>query len=237
MKILAIDTTSKTATAALCEDGTLISSYTQNAGLTHSETMLKMVESILENARTDIDDIDIFACSTGPGSFTGVRIGVSVIKGLAFAKEKPCIGVSALEALAHNILPIASEGDVICPVMDARREQLYNAIFAKSDGKLVRLSNDDITSAGELAKALNGKEKTVRTVGDGSRILDPLLKNCITSPELLAYPAGYSVAQVALAAYNLSGEDKAAFTDTLLAPQYLRPSQAERNAQNNKGEK
>lgn len=233
MKILAIDTTSKTATAALCEDEKLISSYTQNTGLTHSETMLPMIESILKNARVGVDDIDIFACSTGPGSFTGVRIGVSIIKGLAFSKNKPCIGVSALEAMAQSIAPIANENDVICPVMDARRDQLYNALFTVSGGKLVRLTDDDISDANELATKLNAENKLVRPIGDGCGIIAPLLKNYKAAPELLLYPSGYSVAMTALSMYKNS-ENTSNFTDTLLSPQYLRPSQAERNAQNNK---
>ena len=134
MKILAIDTSAKTATAALTDGRRLLSLYTQNVGLTHSETMLPMVEALLRDAKTDVDEIDMFACAVGPGSFTGVRIGVSLVKGLAFGKNKICVGVSTLESLARNI---EVEGALIVPVMDARRERLYSAVFKYENGKYI----------------------------------------------------------------------------------------------------
>ena len=129
MKILGIDTTAKTATAAIVEDGRLIAITVLNTPNTHSVTLLPMIDGLLKSAGLTLNDIDVFSCSVGPGSFTGVRIGTSAIKGLAYANGKPCVGVSSLEALAMNV---TAEDGIICPVMDARRGQLYNALFAKT---------------------------------------------------------------------------------------------------------
>ena len=134
MKIFACDSTAKTASVALCEDNILLAEFTQNGGNTHSETLLPMTEVLLNSMKTDIDEIDIFAVSEGPGSFTGVRIGAATVKGFAHRKDKPCIGVSTLEALATNLA--FGENKIIIPVMDARRGQFYTAKFAFKDGEL-----------------------------------------------------------------------------------------------------
>ena len=118
MNILAFESTAKPASVALISDGALVSQYTQISGLTHSRTLLPMAEDLLKNAEFKLDDIDVFAVAHGPGSFTGVRIGVSTVKGLAWASGKKCVGVSTLEALAYNGL---AAGGLVCPVMDARR--------------------------------------------------------------------------------------------------------------------
>ena len=231
MKILALDTTARVASAAICDDTRLISLYTQNVGLTHSETMLPMIEALLKHSRTDINDIDLFACSSGPGSFTGVRIGVSVIKGLAFEKNKPCLGVSTLEALARNI--VCPDGEVICPVMDARRNQLYSSTFTYKEGVLVRLTDDDTVDANELAINLSSLSKPVHFVGDGYDIMDkmpiPLKKH---TQEILRYQNAYSVAMTALEKYKSNQNNDLCFDDSILVPEYLRPSQAERTASN-----
>lgn len=229
MKILALDTTARVASAAICDDTRLISLYTQNVGLTHSETMLPMIEALLKHSKTDINDIDLFACSSGPGSFTGVRIGVSVIKGLAFEKNKQCIGVSTLEALARNVA--CPDGEIICPVMDARRNQLYSAMFTYQCGALVRLSDDDTVDANELACKLSSLSKPVYFVGDGYDIMDkmsiPLKKH---TQEILRYQNAYSVAMAALEKYKSNKNNDLCFDDSSLVPEYLRPSQAERTA-------
>ncbi len=117
MKILAIDTTAVAASVALCEDSELLGEYTVRNGNTHSQTILPMVESLLSFFELSVDDIDLFSASAGPGSFTGVRIGAATVKGLAFGTNKPCIGVSTLEALAYNLI---GQNGLICPVMHAR---------------------------------------------------------------------------------------------------------------------
>jgi tRNA threonylcarbamoyladenosine biosynthesis protein TsaB len=139
MKILSLDTTAEVCTAAICEDKRLIAEMTVNTGNTHSQTLLPVVEQLLKISETSFDDIDCYACSTGPGSFTGVRIGVATVKGIAYGKNKPCISVSTLEALAYNL--IGFDG-IICPVMNARRNQVYNALFECKNSKLTRLCED-----------------------------------------------------------------------------------------------
>ncbi|MBO5757809.1 MAG: tRNA (adenosine(37)-N6)-threonylcarbamoyltransferase complex dimerization subunit type 1 TsaB, partial [Clostridia bacterium] len=126
MKILALDSTAVVGSVALCEDTRMVAHYTLNTGNTHSQTLLPMIESALGCAEWEIDDLDLIAVSNGPGSFTGVRIGVATVKGLAFGKNIPCAGVSTLEALAYNLRYF---NGIICPVMNARRAQVYNALF------------------------------------------------------------------------------------------------------------
>lgn len=224
MFIFAIDTTATTVSAALTEDGRLISQFTLNKTLTHSETLLPMVHSVFDTAHFDISDVDMFACSAGPGSFTGVRIGVATIKGLAFGSKKPCVGVSTLEALAYNFEGIATNA-IICPVMDARRGQVYNALFC--DGE--RLTPDRPISLAGLAAELETLALPVYFTGDGYNLAHENIKlpGICNTPEQLRYQSAYSVAAVALRKYI---QNPAPYPDTGLSPVYLRPSQAERTA-------
>lgn len=227
MHILALDSTAVTATAALCEDKKLIASYTVNNGNTHSETLLPMIESILKQAHLTVSDIDLFVCSAGPGSFTGVRIGAATIKGLAFDRQKPCVGVSTLEALAHN-LELISEEALVCPVMNARRGQVYNALFSIKGSVLERLTEDRLITVEELEAELLEKYPSlpVYLCGDGYDITLKLLKTVKPeeTPEMLIYQNGYSVAMCGLRDY-----ERGKYTDDRgLSPIYLRPSQAER---------
>ena len=135
MKILALDSTAEACTAALCDDGRLVAEMTVNTGNTHSQTLLPVVEQILKISETSLEEIDAFACSTGPGSFTGVRIGVATVKGIAYGKNKPCVSVSTLDALAYNI---RGYDGILCPVMNARRNQVYNALFECKDSKITK---------------------------------------------------------------------------------------------------
>ena len=217
MLILALDSSAVAGSVALCDGERLLCEYTVNLGNTHSETILPMVESILKLSGYTADDIDIFACSEGPGSFTGIRIGASTIKGLAFSTDKPCIGVSTLEALAYNL--IGAEG-IICPVMNARRAQVYNALF---DGELNRITEDRAIAAADLAVEVSKYEK-VYLCGDGVQVALDGGVDAIPAPERLRHQSGYSVAQCALKKY-LSGERT---RDTDLTPVYLRLPQAER---------
>ena len=164
MKIMSLDSTAQTATVALTEDEKLLAEYTLNNGNTHSETLLPMVESMLTQLGMEVGDVELFALSCGPGSFTGVRIGAATVKGLAFGMHKPCIGVSTLEALAWNL--VACPG-LICPVMNARRSQVYTALFRSEGGTLTRLLPDDALSLAELEKILAGYNEPVRLCGDG----------------------------------------------------------------------
>ncbi len=222
MLILAIDTSANTATCALLRDGRMLALYTENGLLTHSETMLPMIENMLAKAAVKIGDIDAFAVSEGPGSFTGVRIGVSLIKGLAFNTGKPCVGVSTLAALAKNL--DGYDGYVV-PVMDARRNQVYTAIF--KDGE--RLVQDMLLPLDELkARLIEMGALNIRLCGDGYDLArgyfaESEITVTDTSPLLIPQNA----LSVALIADELLSRDESK-TDRELSAHYLRASQAER---------
>ena len=223
MYILALDSTATAATVALCDDERLLSCTTVQNGNTHSETLLPMVEETLRRFSLRPNEVGLFACSSGPGSFTGVRIGVSTIKGLAFGKDIPCAGVSTLEALAYNL---RYYNGILCPVMNARRAQVYNALFSCENGVLTRLCPDRAIAITDLDAELAAMQQPVYLVGDGYDITaEGFTQTRVTPvPEELRAQSGYSVAMCGLAAYR-RGE---ATNDTDLAVVYLRPSQAER---------
>ena len=223
MLILALDSTAVAASVALCDGEKLLADYTVNLGNTHSETLLPMIEAIMKAAHISAADIDLFAASAGPGSFTGVRIGAATVKGLAFGKDKPCLGVSTLEALAYNL--IGFEG-MACPVMNARRSQVYTALFEVSGGTLTRLTPDRAISIAELEEELLTLNKPVYLSGDGYEITRKGFSRFTPqdTPALLLPQNGYSVAMCALKQYN----EGVRTTDIELSPVYLRLSQAER---------
>ena len=223
MLILALDSTAIVASVALCRDDKPIASFTVKNGNTHSETLLPMVEAVLKSAGVSPSDIDLFACSVGPGSFTGVRIGTATIKGLAFGQNKNCLGVSTLEALAENLVPFDG---IICPVMNARRGQVYNALFRYENGALVRLCEDRALSVTELAAELAEMGLPFALCGDGIAEFKRLAPDSapVSVSALLEDQSAVSVAKVALRRAN-AGESG---TDTDLVPVYLRLPQAER---------
>ena len=229
MKILSIDSSAIVATVALCEGEKLLAEYTVKNGNTHSETLLPMIESIFKNFGISVKDIDIFAASSGPGSFTGVRIGAATLKGLAFGSGKPCIGVSTLEAIAENL--IMHKG-LICSVMNARRSQVYTALFISNGKELTRLMPDSAISIEELDSILAQKHESICFCGDGYNITTEALKQTkyIYVPDKLRNQSAYSVAQVAYRKYLL-GEYS---SDREFTVTYLRPSQAERTYLENK---
>ncbi len=224
MLILALDSTAVAASVALCDGEKMLANYTVNLGNTHSETLLPMVEAVMKSAKITASDIDLFAASAGPGSFTGVRIGAATVKGLAFGKDKTCIGVSTLEALAYNL--IGFDG-IACPVMNARRSQVYTALFEVGAGKeLRRLTPDRAISIAELEAELLTQVRPVYLSGDGYDITREGFSR-LTAPEtpaILIPQNAYSVAMCALKQY----EDGVRTTDIELSPVYLRLSQAER---------
>ena len=223
MKILSLDTTATVCTAAICDGDKLIAETTVNTGNTHSETLLPVIENLLKITETDIKDIDCFACSTGPGSFTGVRIGVATIKGLAYGKGKPCVSVSTLDALAYNL---AGFNGILCPVMNARRNQVYNALFKCENGSITRLCPDRALSISELDDELSGESLPIYLSGDGYDItVKGFTKTKVEHvPDACRVQSAYSVAVCALKKLE-NGES---LTDAEIAPIYLRPSQAER---------
>ena len=224
MKILALESSAKAASAALGEDGRLLALSVQNNGLTHSRTLLAMAEDLLKNTDCTPADLDGIAVAAGPGSFTGVRIGVAAAKGLAWGAEKPLCGVSTLAAMAWQLAD--REGAVLCPVMDARRSQVYNALFEAREGRPVRLTPDRAVSAGELASELREKigEKSVFLVGDGALMCYNIFLEAglpvRLPPEPLLWQTAWGVLREAQSGPFLPPEE--------LEPVYLRPSQAER---------
>ena len=223
MIILAIDSTAVSGSVAVCRDKELLCEFTLNIGNTHSETLLPMVESALKMCGMTVEDVDLFACDEGPGSFTGVRIGVATVKGLAFNKNKPCIGVSTLEALAQNLSGF--EG-IACPVMNARRGQVYNALFRVNNTEIKRITDDSAIAITELEEELAGYSTPIYLSGDGYGITLDGFKSvkCKSTPEPLRYQSGYSVAVCALKKYN----NGIRTSDKELTATYLRLPQAER---------
>lgn len=223
MKILSVDSSALTASVALCEDERVLAEYTITNGNTHSETLLPMVESIFNFFGIGAEDIDIFAVSSGPGSFTGVRIGAATVKGLAFASGKACVGVSTLEALVFNLKHCKG---LICPVMNARRSQVYTAIFRSDGSALTRLMPDSAIAISELDSILAEYGEEVMLCGDGYGITVAAFEKTkvLHTPERLRVQSAASVASVALEKYR-AGEYS---DDRSLGVDYLRPSQAER---------
>lgn len=225
MKILAFESSAKAASVAAMENGALVAECYCNTGLTHSQTLMCMAEEALDKSGWSVNDIDAVAVAAGPGSFTGVRIGVAAAKGLAWGRELPCYGVSTLEAMARQLGIF--EGYVL-PVMDARRSQVYNALFSAEKGELTRLREDRAISLEDLEKEIKNLEKPIFLVGDGSILCYNALKdsipNLILPPEHRMHQRAAGVALAAWAATERGdGADAAALT-----PNYLRLSQAER---------
>ena len=224
MLILAFESSAKSASVALVQDGELLSQYSQCSALTHSRTLLPMAEDMLKNAELSLDKVDLFAVAHGPGSFTGIRIGVSTVKGLSWAADKPCVGVSTLEAMAwHGLL----SGGYVCPVMDARRQQVYNALFKIEDGKPQRITDDRPIALTQLAHEILALGAPVLLVGDGAALTEKFFREnsvpCRIAPENLRWQSAWGVAMAA--------SDKQPGTSETLLPVYLRLSQAERERQ------
>jgi tRNA threonylcarbamoyladenosine biosynthesis protein TsaB len=218
MKILALDASALTSTVAVLEDEKLLSLYTANSGHTHSETLLPMIKSMLETLKLTIDDIDAFALSNGPGSFTGVRIGAATIKGLAFDKNKICVEVSTIEALYENMEGFSG---LVCPVMNARRDQVYTGAFLNGE----RVLNDSCMQADDLIEFIKKYDVPVYFVGDGYDILEKRnVKNFVPTPEMLRYQNAYSIGK---ASYKKIKKGETT-TDANIKIEYLRKPQAER---------
>ena len=224
MKTLAFESSAKAASVALCEDGRLISQVIQCSGLTHSRTLLPMAEDLLKNAEMEMKQIDCFAVAQGPGSFTGIRIGIATVKGLAWAADKPCIGVSTLAAMAWNGV---AAGGLICAVMDARRSEVYNALFRIEDGRPVRLCPDRAISLSALTEELRERGEAPFLVGDGTELASAFFReqhlDHRVPPENVRWQNAWGVA--------MEAAGKKLCTSQELLPVYLRLSQAERERQ------
>lgn len=224
MKILALESSAKAASCALLADGVPLATAWQATGLTHSRTLLPMVQDMLKNSELSLADVDAVAVAAGPGSFTGLRIGLAAVKGLAWAADKPCIGVSTLESMAHPLRHM--DGVIVC-AMDARRQQIYNAVFLAGDGELTRLREDRAISLEEAAADLRDFDGPLTIVGDGAQLAFEYFTKagmeCRLAPAHLRQQSAVGVALAAEAAGQtalVSAQD--------LVPNYLRLSQAER---------
>lgn len=221
MKILALETSAKAVSTAVVENGAVLASAFQCSGLTHSRTLMPMVEDMLKNAELSLEDIGLVAVAAGPGSFTGLRIGVSAAKGLAWAKELPCCGVSTLEAMAQNLA--LAEGVIVC-AMDARRNQVYNALFLAHGGSLTRLTEDRAIGLEELCEELRSETRPLYVLGDGGKLChDALLSHGFKATLAPGGALQQNAVGVALAAQNAP-----AVSAQELSISYLRISQAER---------
>ena len=225
MLLLAMESSAKAASVALCENGSLLAQTFQLTALTHSRTLLPMAEDLMKNAGVRSEQLDAVAVSHGPGSFTGIRIGVAAVKGLCWALEKPAVGVSTLEAMAWNGI-CAPEGSILCCAMDARRGQIYNALFRFENGAPERLCPDRAVSLSELTVHLRTAfpENRFFVLGDGAQ----LCYNALTEAKLPADLAPENVRmQNAWGVCRAAAQYPPLPADRLL-PVYLRLSQAER---------
>lgn len=229
MKILGVESSATAASVAVYSDGKIIAQSFSNTGLTHSQTLLPMVQGALKTANISLSDVDYLAISNGPGSFTGVRIGVSAVKGMAQPLEIPCVEVSTLEAIAK---PLENSGCLAVSVMDARCNQVYTAQFDCSGG-FNRVTEDEAITIDELAEKLKDVNKPIILIGDGTQVsfnkLKDMLSGIYTASPSIRYQSASSVCLIA--AERISNGDNGVNAHSVL-PNYLRLSQAERELKN-----
>ncbi|MBQ8580201.1 MAG: tRNA (adenosine(37)-N6)-threonylcarbamoyltransferase complex dimerization subunit type 1 TsaB [Oscillospiraceae bacterium] len=225
MLILAFETSAKAASVSLLEDGKLLGESYQNTGLTHSQTLMVMAEDLLKQCGKTVADVSAVAVAEGPGSFTGVRIGVAAAKGFAWGAELPCYGVSTLEAMAEHLGIFQG---YVCPCMDARRSQVYNALFYVNHGEIQRIAPDRAISLADLGEEIKSLPEPVFLVGDGAKLcyntLSKDIPNLVLPPEHRQHQRATGVALLA-AKKHAAGEIG---DGNALTPNYLRLSQAER---------
>jgi tRNA threonylcarbamoyladenosine biosynthesis protein TsaB len=228
MKILGLDTSTMMATCALIDEGELLGEYSINQDMGHAENLVPMIEDMMKNISLKVEDIDLFAVTIGPGSFTGLRIGVATMKAFAHLYNKPIIGINTLEALAYNL----GFENTRVPMLDARRNRVYTAIYSLENGKLVEKRKTDAVDIDELIEILKDEENIVVN-GNGSLLYRDKLKEALGENIRFANlnqnsPRAVSVAELGRAKYK-EGKVDDVFT---LAPDYLRKSQAERQLEN-----
>ena len=225
MKILAVDTSATSASVCVAQENKIIGEFSINTALTHSQTLIPMIEQLAEKTGVTLDNIDAIAVNAGPGSFTGVRIGVAAVKGIAFSRNIPCVSVSTLESMAYNML---DNDCIICSVMDARCSQVYNSLFRVKDGKVTRLIEDRALSLTDLKLDLQKYNDKIILVGDGAEITFNYFENSLQNVFLASVnnrvQKASSIACVAFKKIN-NGETLNA---SELMPVYLRLPQAQR---------
>lgn len=224
MLTLGIDSSAVAASAALVEDGKLLGEFYCNTKQVHSQTLLPMVEGLLQTVGRSCGELDAIAVSHGPGSFTGVRIGVSCVKGIALPKNIPCVGVSTLEAIAYSGIPY--EDAILCAVMDARCGQVYNALFQWKEGELFRLTPDRAITIPDLEEELKAYPQPILLLGDGSLLCHQTMQ--LNQLSLAGAANRYQRASgVGLCAYRAALRGETLPPDQL-RPDYLRLPQAQR---------
>lgn len=227
MKILALESSTVAASCCVFEDSVCIAHSSVNTKLTHSRTLMPMVTSMLENAEISLNDIDYIAIAAGPGSFTGVRIGVSAVKGLAFTNDTPCVSVSTLDGIANLAKSLPFNG-LVCPLMDARCQQVYTSLFQSENGVLTKIHNDEALAASDMKNILLEKNQPVLLIGDGAKLCYSLWKEEI--PNLFLAPISHRFPDaigVAIVAEEMIARNETVSAEQLL-PIYLRLPQAER---------
>ena len=231
MKILSIDTSSKVCTVAILEDNKLIKEIWDNNGYTHSERLMPTIKQILEETDLELKDIDLFVVDKGPGSFTGIRIGIATMKGFFDYLNTPSIGVSSLEALAYNI----KENGIICSLIDAKNEQVYSGIFENIDGKYIirrNLSFDNIHDFLDDLKNLN-LDYNITFVGDGAILNKELIIHALPNSKFINNNdvSAYNLGLAGLYRYN--EDSNIVKNEDNILPLYLRKSEAEINFEKN----
>lgn len=223
MKILGVDTSTKIATIAVIDEEKVLGEYTLNQEMSHSENLIPMVKELLNNLDIKIEDIDLYGVAIGPGSFTGLRIGVAAVKSFAHLFKKPIVGVSTLQAMAYNL----PHNEIVIPMIDARRDRVYTGVYSWENGELKKIKADDVVEMEDLLKGLKNYANVVVN-GDGSilhkdRLIDNL-NNVKFSTKGQNICKASSVCELALLKFK-NGEVDDFYT---LAPDYLRETQAQR---------
>ncbi len=228
MKLLAIDTTGQTASVAVLEYDTLLAEYTINYHMTHSQTIMPMIEQICNMIKLNKNEIDYIACSCGPGSFTGLRIGAATAKGLALGLDISVVAVPTLDALAYNIFDTSA---VICPIMDARRQQVYTAFYQWNEGEFCRITEYDALPIQSVIEKAKAYQKKVVFLGDGVAVKELLLqqKNFVLSPIHSNLQRAASVGVLAMKQIAKGDVIKGSELELI----YLRKPQAEREREEN----
>lgn len=228
MNILSIDTSSLVATVAVINDDKLLGEYTINSPMTHSQKLMPIIDELLSTLELTMEDIDYIAISRGPGSFTGIRIGIATVKGLAHLRNIPIIGVSSLEGLAYNI---TYSNELICPIMDARRNQVYTGVYKWINHKLINIVDEAPLSIDELMDKLEEREEKIIFLGDGlGRYKDDIVSRmgdkASFAPLYVNMQRASSIAQLALDKINDGKSNPESYLN--ITPIYLRKSEAER---------
>ena len=226
MKILAVDTSSAVAAVAVMNEKELLGEYILNNNRTHSQKLVVMIDAVMKNLGMSPDEIDVYAASSGPGSFTGLRIGITTVKAMAYAADKPVVSIPALDALAYNV---PNTDAIVCPMMDARNSQVYTTLYKSENGVQVNITEYMGLPVEELTQIIKGKNSDVLFVGDGVLLHKDYLKSrlgdrCHFPPPYLLQQRASAVAQLALAR-AAEGRLESCFD---MVPFYLRNSQAER---------